>query len=256
LGYSYFVAWSVSFYPQILSNYRLKSTQKGLSVEFCFLNFIGFSVYTAYTCAFFWSSTLKEEYRDKHDGDNNTVASNDVAFSLHALLMTCITLGQIIYYNQTRVCHQLKRSKLIFGLCLLFLFVIFIDGIICIVDTNTEWLQFFYVLSVIKIIITLIKYIPQFLLNYRRKSTAGWNIWNIILDLSGGILSLTQLVLDCWNMDDWDGIIGNPAKLGISCISISFDLLFIFQHYFLYPCSKEQISTPTNRMGEYYYESF
>lgn len=258
IGYYYFVAWSISFYPQILSNYRLKST-KGLSVEFCLLNVFGFACYTAYTCAFFWLSSLKDEYRDKHDGDDNTVASNDVAFAIHALFMTIITLGQIIYYSRTgsNCQYSIKPSKWVLVMCVLFIVVIVIDAMICV--KNTEWLQFFYVLSVIKIIITLTKYIPQALLNYRRKSTAGWNIWNIVLDLTGGILSFTQLILDSWNMNDWDGVIGNPAKLGISCISITFDLLFIVQHYYLYPHSPQENITNNHEeipQDEYFYKYF
>lgn len=34
IGYTYFMSWSVSFYPQLMQNYRRKTTV-GLSVEFC-----------------------------------------------------------------------------------------------------------------------------------------------------------------------------------------------------------------------------
>lgn len=71
-------------------------------------------------------------------------------------------------------------------------------------------------------------------MNYRRQSTVGWNIWTIILDLIGGILSLLQLVLDSSLQSDWSGITGNPAKLLLSNITILFDLIFIVQHYILY----------------------
>lgn len=39
------------------------------------------------------------------------------------------------------------------------------------------------------------KYIPQVLLNARRKSTKGWTIWNVLLDLFGGLLSVLQVML-------------------------------------------------------------
>jgi hypothetical protein len=32
--------------------------------------------------------------------------------------------------------------------------------------------------------------IPQAYINYQRKSTEGWSIENILLDLTGGVLSL------------------------------------------------------------------
>ena len=42
----------------------------------------------------------------------------------------------------------------------------------------------------------------------------------------GGILSLLQLVLDSWNIHDWNGILGNPSKLGISLLTIGFDVRY------------------------------
>lgn len=38
----------------------------------------------------------------------------------------------------------------------------------------------------------IIKYVPQVVLNARRRSTKGWTIWNVILDLTGGVLSVLQ----------------------------------------------------------------
>jgi hypothetical protein len=54
------------------------------------------------------------------------------------------------------------------------------------------------ILSAIKVVATLFKYIPQVLLNHRRRSTDGWSIGNILLDTVGGVLSLVQLVLDAY----------------------------------------------------------
>ena len=36
----------------------------------------------------------------------------------------------------------------------------------------------------------------QVLINRRAQSTAGWNIWTTLLDVTGGVLSIGQLVLD------------------------------------------------------------
>ena len=41
-----------------------------------------------------------------------------------------------------------------------------------------------------KALITFVKYCPQVYLNFKRKSTVGWNIYNILLDLTGGTFSL------------------------------------------------------------------
>lgn len=75
----------------------------------------------------------------------------------------------------------------------------------------------------------------QLVLNFERKSTVGWNITNALTDLAGGILSLSQQVLDAVVMDDASIITGNLAKLGLGLISITYCLLLMFQHYVLYP---------------------
>jgi cystinosin len=53
-------------------------------------------------------------------------------------------------------------------------------------------------------------------------------------DFSGGLLSLVQLFLDAFIANDFSGVIGNPAKLGLSILAMAFDVFFMFQHYILY----------------------
>lgn len=43
-----------------------------------------------------------------------------------------------------------------------------------------------------------------------------------------------QLLIDSSFQGDWSGITGNPAKFGLSNISLFFDVVFIVQHYVLY----------------------
>jgi cystinosin len=76
-------------------------------------------------------------------------------------------------------------------------------------------------------------------MNYKRKSTSGWSIWPILLDFSGGWLSLAQLVVDSSLQNDWTGVTGNPVKFGLSNITIVFDIVFFLQHYVLYRHPKE-----------------
>lgn len=97
-----------------------------------------------------------------------------------------------------------------------------------------------YIFSYIKLVVTFVKYMPQAWLNYKRKSTVGWSIGQIQLDFAGGILSLGQLFIDASSQGDWSGVTGNPAKLGLSNISMFFDIIFIVQHYVLYRHRDEQ----------------
>ena len=45
---------------------------------------------------------------------------------------------------------------------------------------------------------------------------------------------MLQLVIDSSLQADWSGISGNPVKLGLSSVSLVFDIIFITQHYVLY----------------------
>lgn len=94
-----------------------------------------------------------------------------------------------------------------------------------------------------KLFITVVKYIPQAWLNFKRKSTENWRIEMILLDFSGGVLSLAQLFIDSSFNQDWSGLTGNPAKLLLSNISILFDLFFMVQHYILYTDPKKKQDT-------------
>jgi cystinosin len=61
-----------------------------------------------------------------------------------------------------------------------------------------------------------------------------------LLDFSGGLLSLLQLVIDSSLQADWSGLTGNPIKFGLANISLLFDIVFILQHFFLYGPVEEE----------------
>lgn len=107
-------------------------------------------------------------------------------------------------------------------------------------------------------------------MNYRRKSTIGWSIGNVLLDFTGGWLSMLQMMLNAYNYgkkkivpnsfpilssftifsfwysffrssmmillktDDWESIFGDPTKFGLGLFSVMFDILFMLQHYVFY----------------------
>jgi cystinosin len=230
IGYTYFICWSVSFYPQTLSNFSRKSTQ-GLSADFCGLNVIGFACYSVYNLTFFCSTSIQEMYKERHGGSENTVQSNDVAFAVHAFVLSTLTLLQIAYYNGIRaIIPNRVIGWVMMGILATILAYMAVVGFL----HKSTWLDFLYLLSYMKIFVTLIKYIPQVILNVRRKSTEGWSIWNILLDFSGGLLSDMQVIFDCADMGDWTGITGNLAKFLLGCVSIVFDVVFMLQHYVLY----------------------
>uniref|UniRef100_A0A182YGH5 Cystinosin n=1 Tax=Anopheles stephensi TaxID=30069 RepID=A0A182YGH5_ANOST len=228
IGWIYFAAWTVSFWPQMIVNYRRQSVV-GLSFDFLMLNLVGHSVYAAFNCALYWSGYIEQEYLDRNPRGLNPVLTNDVAFSIHATIATLLTVAQCFIYER----GEQKVSRIAWGVIVIFAIVIVVAGILVGTDTF-HWLDFLYVLSYIKLSVTLIKYVPQAALNFRRKSTVGWSIENVLLDFTGGMLSMLQMLLNGYNYDDWASIFGDPTKFGLGLFSVLFDILFIVQHYILY----------------------
>ncbi|EGD78852.1 nephropathic cystinosis [Salpingoeca rosetta] len=231
IGWVYFVAWSVSFYPQVIENYRRKSVV-GLNFDFLGLNLTGFLGYMFFNLGLFYVQSIKDQYEHKHPGSTNPVQPNDVFFSIHAVVLTIVTIAQCFVYERggqrvSKICIVLLTGAWLFAIISVGLAA---GGII-------SWLQFLNFFSYIKLGVTLIKYIPQAYMNYRRKSTEGWSIGNVLLDFTGGSFSILQMFLQSWNNNDWSVFFGDPTKFGLGLFSVLFDILFMLQHYVFYRSS-------------------
>ncbi|KAM0753142.1 PQ-loop-domain-containing protein [Meredithblackwellia eburnea MCA 4105] len=234
IGWTYTAAWTLSFYPQFLLNWRRRSVQ-GLSIDFIYLNPVGFLSYSASIIGLSTSSAVRKEYRHRHNGSNPQVQWNDIAFAVHAFILSSSTLVQTLVYKR----DPGQRSSIYTRIFIVSSSVVVAAAsILASAGSRSQiaipWLDVVYLLSYLKLFISFAKYLPQLILNFQRKSTVGWSIENILLDLTGGNLSLGQLVLDSWLSDDWSGITGNPGKLGLSLFSIGFDVLFVLQHFVWY----------------------
>ena len=231
IGWIYFAAWSVSFYPQVIYNWQRKSVV-GLNFDFLGYNLLGFSVYSVFNVGMYWVKTIQDEYHDKNPGSLIPVKLNDVIFSLHAVFITAVTIGQcFIYKRNNQTVSWFARVFIVVSLLVIIVLAIF---------TTTQdfkrcsWLNFINWIAYIKLAVSFIKYIPQAYMNYVRQSTVGWSIGNVILDFTGGSLSILQAVLLSYNSDDWASLVADPVKFGLGFLSIFFDLFFMFQHYVLY----------------------
>ncbi|KAK7081467.1 hypothetical protein SK128_010426 [Halocaridina rubra] len=228
VGWLYFVAWSISFYPQTFSNWRRKSVI-GLHFDFLSLNTLGFFLYSVFNICLHFIPYIENQYYKHHPHGVNPVQLNDVIFSIHAFFACIIQIIQCLIYD--RGDQQVsKTAKSILSSIGLLSVVMVILGAAAVVS----WLNFLYYLSYVKLFITLIKYIPQAYYNYRRKSTSGWSIGNILLDFTGGLLSIAQMFILSFNYSDWGSIFGDPTKFGLGLFSIIFDIFFMVQHYVLY----------------------
>eukprot|EP01117_Protostelium_nocturnum_P011040 TRINITY_DN4003_c0_g1_i1.p1 TRINITY_DN4003_c0_g1~~TRINITY_DN4003_c0_g1_i1.p1 ORF type:complete len:279 (+),score=59.40 TRINITY_DN4003_c0_g1_i1:32-868(+) len=220
----------VSFWPQIWLNWKRKSVV-GLSFDYCMLNLLGFLSLSTYQISFRYSDSIRKAYADAHQGKEPLVEVNDVVFAVHALAATILTIAQIFIYERGG-----QRISRLWGGIFVCLNLAVVGYLIFSLTKNdaTVWMNFMYFLSMIKLVISTIKHLPQVYLNFKRKSTKGWSIGAILLDLTGGFLSIAQLLLNGWRKSDWDGVIGNPVKFGLGFVSILFDLVYLVQHYILY----------------------
>ena len=243
-GWIYFVAWSVSFYGQFIENFRRKSVS-GLNFDFEIYNLVGFSGYTIYTI---------RGYIDDKLG-TGTVQIQDIFFASHALLLTILTLIQILYYYDPKDKLQ-KISPITITIVLV---MIWGAILLVVLESGFEYydphvredrkyiFNSLVYLGWCKVVISLIKYIPQVISNYKRKSTIGWNIHNILLDFTGGAFSFGQNIIDsCRNAfvitTEGQSKELNIAKFAISFVSIFFDIIFMVQHFILYKNSNSDLN--------------
>eukprot|EP01012_Entosiphon_sulcatum_P027642 TRINITY_DN3332_c0_g1_i1.p1 TRINITY_DN3332_c0_g1~~TRINITY_DN3332_c0_g1_i1.p1 ORF type:complete len:227 (-),score=21.23 TRINITY_DN3332_c0_g1_i1:641-1321(-) len=91
-GWVYFVAWSVSFYPQVYTNWRRKSVE-GLSFEYLMHNITGHTFYCSFSVVMYLYAQPKYHLDEE-------VKMNDMAFGMHAVLLTLITIGQCLVYDR------------------------------------------------------------------------------------------------------------------------------------------------------------
>ncbi|XP_040605043.1 cystinosin isoform X3 [Mesocricetus auratus] len=228
IGWIYFLAWSVSFYPQVIQNWRRKSVV-GLSFDFLALNLTGFVAYSVFNIGLLWVPYIQEQFLLKYPNGVNPVDINDVFFSLHAVALTLIVILQCCLYERG---DQHVSWPSVGFLVLAWLFVL-VTMIVAAVGVTT-WLQFLFCFSYIKLAVTLIKYFPQAYMNFYYKSTEGWSIGGVLLDFTGGSFSLLQMFLQSYNNDQWTLIFGDPTKFGLGVFTIFFDVVFFIQHFCLY----------------------
>ncbi|KAK3359931.1 hypothetical protein B0T25DRAFT_114829 [Lasiosphaeria hispida] len=244
-GWIYFFAWSLSFYPQSMLNFRRRSTS-GTTVDFPLINCLGFFAYLVSNVAFFYSPLIRAQYAARHKGLTPTVQFNDITFAAHGLLLSLVTTSQYFFPGVWGFRPSLgnRPSRVILGI--FFGSIVGVVAVLFVVlrsplrDSQQDaadawvWLDAIYAVSYVKLVVTLVKYTPQVVVNYRNRSTQGWSISQILLDFCGGILSISQQGIDSYVQGDWSGITGNPVKFALGNVSMIYDLIFMTQHYVLY----------------------
>jgi len=235
IGLLNIVCWTLAAYPQSITNFQRKSVV-GLNFDYLAYNIVGFFCFSCFNIGLFFFPAIQDEYFDKYGGSVIPVLSNDVFVGLHALTMTTVCVLQCFIYERGDQKISLL-CKILLGLVLLFALCSLIPALML----KITWLTYLQYFSYIKLGSATVKYVPQAYMNYRRKSTSGFSIVFVILDIIGAIFSLAQMFLLSYNNNQWDSIFGNVTKFGQGVLLLSFNILFTLQHYVFYKSTYEPI---------------
>ena len=203
--------------------------------DYLAFNMVGHTCYMVYNIGLYSVTSVKEEYQRRHPFGANPIAVNDIFFPVHAVILCLIAIVQCFCYEVffqflftfiiLYVCTYLptcvhKVWKYLQLVCINSTFILqrgtqkvsttcrilvgcflllILDRLYLAIFGTVSWLDWLYFLSMVKIGITLLKYIPQAHFNYQRQSTRGWSIGNVLLDLLGGTFSLAQMFINAWN---------------------------------------------------------
>jgi len=178
----------------------------GLSADFTWINPLGFLALTIWSFGIYFSPIAREEYRLRHEGNNPQVSKSDLAFALHGFLLSSAQFIMVYYYtyfyrrtktpifsiNQSSgeedpllperedpdlaITSQPTTPSLIFKFLIALAWVAAIGGGAFAKIGNFTFLDWLYLISTIKLIISIIKFVPQVLLNWRLKSSEGFSV--------------------------------------------------------------------------------
>ena len=163
----------------------------------------------------YFSPLARRQYQSRHDGHLPQVAIADLAFSTHAFFISLVTFSQVLWYarkNKTAAGRDRderdrliptpeERNKLDFEtaatpsvpcqLAIAGIFVSFIVAAFLVWIGKAEWLDWLYVASAVKLFVSVIKFMPQVILNWRLRSVEGFAI--------GQILAVQSHAISTWS---------------------------------------------------------
>lgn len=240
LGYSYVICWSVSMYPSLYMNWRLKNTQ-AVSLDSAILNISGYWYLLNALVLQFYCWNEGQNVQDNHI-EKPLITRFDLWYCFHGLIINMILLTQLFAGRSLwKFQHEstLKRMRPIyFKISIITMLIWIILGSEFMINTssvgkfdNIQIMSFCHKLSLLKICMSLIKYIPQMKHNYERKSMKGFSIQGSILDVMGSIFSLTQLALYLSEESEFNFIIfkSNFSKIGVGLVTLIFNLIYLLQ---------------------------
>ncbi|XP_024031347.1 cystinosin homolog [Morus notabilis] len=250
LGWTAFIAWTFAPWPQVILNFRRKSVV-GFNFDFVLLNLTKHTSYLIYNATLYFSSDVQKQYFEKYGSKEMIpVAANDVAFSTHAVLLALIHLLQIAIYER----GSQTFSKVSIGIVSV---VWFTAGVCFFIALPTHsWLWLINIFNSIQVVMAAIKYTPQAFMNFKRKSTDGFSIYIICFNFTGSVANFMQMAVQSIDQNSWVNFYGNIGKILLSLVSTFYDLIFLCQHFLLYPARKENVPGKINEEKDPLIDSF
>lgn len=231
-------------YPPIFTNWRQRSSS-AVSRDFVILNSAGyFYLMISLTLQLYkWLPVIELSVEDAgKDLDMRPKVSNfDFWYCLHGFILNLVLGTQVIYgvklWKFKADSHQIKMKphyhKLLLISMIVFTALTLTFGYqnVSYGWDNVRTLSYCNNLFLLKISMSLIKYIPQVIHNYDRRSLKGFAIQSVLLDVTGGVASLSQLL---WQISRDQGFsymvfVANFGKIGLALVTLVFNFIFISQ---------------------------
>uniref|UniRef100_A0A1Y1KQI1 Cystinosin n=1 Tax=Photinus pyralis TaxID=7054 RepID=A0A1Y1KQI1_PHOPY len=229
VGWVYFFAWSMSYYPQVRINH-LRQSVIGPHIDYFVFSFLGIAFYALFNVVLYLVKEVQDEYLRRFPGSLIPVRLNDVLYSVHGTFMSLVIVGQFIKYEGKTNPPLSITAKVILGLLTAMFVVMFLLS----AEACIPWLDFLNFCSSAGVMTSLIRFIPQVLANFKHKSVIGVSITTVIFDIVGGFFSTLQMCVDSYNYDDWISVFGNFTKFGLGLSTLLFDGIILLQYYVLY----------------------
>lgn len=220
----------MSLYPVLHLNYKLRCADS-FSLDSLTLNIVGYMCYSYAIASQMFSQTVRAQYQLQFEGSLPLLSWADMFYTFHGLALQLLLLSQVIlgphlwgFSTERRSLHISGGTKVILvGLATFLIFQYY---------NNDDFRELNLVLnlSTVKLVISLIKYIPQVLLNMRRKSMYGLSRLQTGFDAAGAVFCLTELILKN-KLPLLEAIDSNRGKVGITLVTLLFSAIFSLQFY-------------------------
>lgn len=158
--------------------------------------------------------------------NHDTSTAVDLSFNIHALLLCAATMVLVLYYP--RSLNRISRPTVTFMICSFIAVVV-----VAIFDTSTA----VQLVGLIMFAVGSVKYIPQVKLNFKKRSTSGFSIGAIVLEIFACLFSFSEIILIKLESKTSSEIYGKVfliMRFILIILYLGYDALFLFQHYILF----------------------